>query len=70
MRALKHPTSGAQHVAVRLDAETIARVEALGPALSTPWRKAKRSDLLRAAIHEGLLVLEARQAPAKKGGRK
>jgi hypothetical protein len=43
-----------KHVAVRLDEPTLARVDALIPGLSTPWRKAKRSDVLRALIHAGL----------------
>ena len=38
------------HVSVRLDAETIARVDALAPQLSTHWRPATRSDVLRALI--------------------
>lgn len=38
------------HVSVRLDAETIARVDALAPQLSTQWRPATRSDVLRALI--------------------
>jgi hypothetical protein len=43
-----------KHVAVRLDEQTLVRVDALIPSLSTPWRKAKRSDVLRALIHAGL----------------
>ena len=45
-----------KHVAVRLDEPTLAQVDALIPALSTPWHKAKRSDVLRALIHAGLEV--------------
>ncbi|MFT3764393.1 MAG: hypothetical protein QM820_02565 [Minicystis sp.] len=51
-----------KHVAVRLDEQTLARVDALIPALSTPWRKAKRSDVLRALIHAGLEV-QTRSGP-------
>jgi hypothetical protein len=43
-----------KHVAVRLDDETIAQVDALIPAFSTPWRPARRSDVLRALIRAGL----------------
>ena len=43
-----------QHVAVRLDEHTLARVDALIPSFSTPWRKARRSDVLRALILAGL----------------
>jgi hypothetical protein len=56
-------TMATKHVAVRLDEETLVRVDALIPALSTPWRPAKRSDVLRALIHAGLET-EARGGPA------
>jgi hypothetical protein len=49
------------HVSVRLDAETIARVDALAPQLSTQWRPATRSDVLRALI---LTALAGHEAPA------
>jgi hypothetical protein len=55
-----------KHVAVRLDEETLARVDALIPAFSTPWRRAKRSDVLRALIHAGLEA-EARGDPSFPG---
>jgi hypothetical protein len=51
-----------KHVAVRLDEETLVRVDALIPALSTPWRRARRSDVLRALIYAGL---EARATSGK-----
>ena len=38
------------HVSVRLDAETIARIDALAPQFSTEHRLATRSDVLRALI--------------------
>jgi hypothetical protein len=43
----------ADHVAVRLDEETIARLDALIPALSTEWRGALHSDALRAVVSAG-----------------
>jgi hypothetical protein len=43
-----------KHVAVRLDEQTLVRVDALIPSLSTPWRTARRSDVLRALILAGL----------------
>jgi hypothetical protein len=46
---------------VRLPPEVIARLDALLPGLSTPWRDAKRSDALRAVILKGLPVVEAEQ---------
>jgi hypothetical protein len=58
-----------RHVAVRLDAETLAAVDALVPTLSTAWHTAKRSDALRYLILEGLAAIEAKRAtnkPARK----
>ena len=52
-----------RHVSVRLGTETIARVDALAPQLSSPYRPATRSDVLRALI---LTALAARQ---EEGGR-
>lgn len=60
------------HVSVRLDAETIARVDALAPQFSTHWRPATRSDVLRALIltsldrHEGLAPARLRERGAGK----
>ncbi len=63
------------HVSVRLDAETIARVDALAPQFSTEWRPATRSDVLRALILTALALHEAPDPPtgpparaASKGG--
>jgi|HubBroStandDraft_2_1064218.scaffolds.fasta_scaffold793416_2 hypothetical protein len=42
------------HVSVRLDVETMARVDALAPAFSTEWHAATRSDILRALILDSL----------------
>jgi hypothetical protein len=61
-RAAKDEGAG-KHVAVRLDAETLARVDALLPSLSKPWRRSTRSDALRALILAGLDA-EARRAAA------
>ena len=52
------------HVSVRLDAETIARVDALAPQFSTQWRAATRSDVLRGLI---LTALAAREAADRVG---
>lgn len=64
------------NVAVRLDEETLARVDALEARISKPWQKATRSAALRAAILTGLDVLEASEAggasgsgPAPSGGK-
>ena len=43
-----------EHVAVRLSAEEIEQVDAVGARLSTPWLAATRSDSLRAVIQRGL----------------
>jgi len=52
------------HVSVRLDARTVARVDALAPQLSTEWRRATRSDVLRALI---LSALEHYEQQGKEG---
>ena len=50
------------HVAVRLEHEVIARIDALAGPLSTEWHKATRSDALRAVILRGIARMEeARQ---------
>jgi len=70
-----NPSSGARasakprrragrQVAVRLDADVIARLDALLPLLESPWRKARRSDVLRKVILSGLRELEEQAPPA------
>lgn len=60
------------HVAVRLDAATIARLDALLSLYALPGRAATRSDGLRAVILAGLDVEERRAAglpgPSSKSG--
>jgi hypothetical protein len=51
-----------EHVAVRLDASTLGRLEALLPLYALPGRPATRSDGLRAVILAGLVVEEERAA--------
>jgi hypothetical protein len=51
------PTPGC-HVAMRLSAVQLVRVDALIPSLSTPWFTASRSDVLRALVETGLPILE------------
>jgi hypothetical protein len=53
-------------VAVRIDEETLAQVDALIPSFSTPWHTAKRSDVLRALILAGLEQHAASLARAKR----
>jgi hypothetical protein len=70
-RTAGKPASGphrepSRHLSLRLDLSTLGRVDAFIPAMSTPWRAAKRSDVLRALIVEGLQVLEARHAAKPK----
>ncbi len=48
------------HVSVRLDAETIARIDGMAPQFSTQFRRATRSDVLRALI---LTALAGSQPP-------
>src|SRR5262245_16526666 len=42
------------HVAVRLDNETLHRIDAIRALLDTEWRDATRSDVLRLLILKGL----------------
>jgi hypothetical protein len=55
-----------EHVAVRLDATTVARLEALLPLYALPGRCATRSDGLRAVILAGLALEEQRASRADK----
>ena len=55
-----------EHVAVRLDNETLSRVDALAEVLSTPWHEATRSDVLRAVILAGLEGLEKEHPGGKR----
>lgn len=50
------------HVAVRLDAATLERVDVVREILSTDWHEATQSDALRALILTGLKVMEKDQA--------
>jgi hypothetical protein len=60
-------TSPKIHIGVRLDPEHVAQVDALIPALSTPWHGATRSDVLRAVVIRGLKTLPT--DPGANGGR-
>ena len=51
-----------QHIALRLDAPTVARVDALIPSLCSSWYAANRSDVMRALVMEALPILERRAA--------
>ena len=54
------------HVAARLDAEVIARLDALAAALAPLGSKPSRSIAARAAILTGLPILEAQYMKARK----
>ena len=67
-------------VSIRLDEATMARVDALVPQFSSEWRRATRSDVLRALIVVALshyerevasprLPASRKQKRAKKGKR-
>jgi hypothetical protein len=58
-----------KHIAVRLNSDTVARVDALVPGLSSAWHKAKRSDAIRYLILAGLAAVEG-QAERKGKPRK
>ena len=47
-----------EHVALRLKLEQVTRIDAQIPRFSTPWRKATRSDVVRALVLEGLSAAE------------
>src|SRR4051794_19659674 len=51
-------SSPKDHVAVRLDGDTLSRIDALKDVLSTAWHEATRSDVLRAVILNGLGSME------------
>jgi hypothetical protein len=60
-----------QHTVVRVDGETLARIEALRKRLSAAWRDATMSDVLRALIYAGLNAMEKEHtAEAKKNRHK
>jgi predicted Zn-dependent protease len=50
------------YAAVRLDAATQARIDAVAKTLRSPWGEAAPSEVLRAVILAGLEVLEAKAA--------
>lgn len=52
-----------QHTAVRVDGSTLARIEEIRKNLSTEWRDATISDVMRLLIHSGLNILEERYKP-------
>jgi hypothetical protein len=60
-------TPGRVHVAVRLDAEQAAEVDALIPTLSTRWHRATRSDVLRFVVIEGLAAIKKELARSPRG---
>lgn len=62
-------TAGIQ-IAIRVDPELLARVDALAEKMSTSWRKASRSDALRACVIAGLPAVEADVAAADDGKRR
>jgi hypothetical protein len=64
---MSNPAKGQkEHVAVRLDAATLARLEALLPLYALPGRCATRSDGLRAVILAGLAIEEQRASRSSK----
>jgi hypothetical protein len=65
-----------RHVAVRVDDDMLAEVDALIPTLSTSWHRATRSDALRLLVIEGLAALRRKRSkpagapPRGKGSRR
>jgi hypothetical protein len=55
------------HVAVRLEPELVAEIDAVALELATQWRRASRSDALRLLLIEGLKAHKAKRAAPPKG---
>lgn len=51
-------------VSVRLDADLVARLDALAARLACPWQEPRRSVAMRAAIETGLGVMEVAMSRA------
>jgi hypothetical protein len=45
-------------IAVRFERELLARIDAVAPKLSTDWRQASRSDVIRALVVKALPLFE------------
>lgn len=56
------------HIAVRVSPDVVKRLDAMIPSLSTSWRKATRSDAVRAAIVAGLDVIAPTPTKPRKRG--
>ncbi len=50
------------HVAVRISAETLARVDALAPSVNLPGHRTTRADVLRHLVELGLQDLASGRA--------
>jgi hypothetical protein len=61
---------GTTHVSVRLDADTIERLDALGVVLAPFGTEPTRSIAMRATVLKGLEVLEREHAKNVKGSAK
>ncbi len=48
-----------QHVAFRLDDDTVAQVDVIAAHISQPWHEATRSDALRAIVQRGIVAWSA-----------
>jgi hypothetical protein len=56
-----------EHVAVRLEPDVVAEIDAVVLDLSSGWRQANRSDALRMLLLKGLKVHKAEKAATQKG---
>ena len=61
-RRAQRPAASVDHVSTRLDAATVARLDALAPLLAPLGTIPARSIAVRACIFRGLDVLEAEHA--------
>ncbi len=59
------PAASSNHISTRLSATTVARVDALVPAVTAPGTKPSRSVAVRACILTGLDALEAQHTMSR-----
>lgn len=59
-------TGKTEQLAVRVEHDTIARIDGLADRLSAPGLKLTRADVVRMALAEGVTVLEQRVSAEKR----
>ena len=64
-KARVHKTKG--HIAVSLELDLVAKIDAVVRELSTQWHQANRSDALRMLLAKGFRAYESEKAATPKG---